>query len=80
MDQVRALKIAVEAIDREIQRFAVDGNLYTHAGARYPQAVKAAKKREELKLAKATLINLMLGRANSSPQQLTLENTGNGSR
>lgn len=82
MDNARALKIAIDAIDKEIQRLTSGKNPYDKSKANYPQRVKE----RELKLAKAILIQFILsgGQSTEPPEveghQLTLGTTENGSR
>lgn len=67
MDTRTALKIALTAIDKEIQRYAVDGNLYDAVGARYQAAITANNKRKELKEAKVIITTML------TANQLTMD-------
>ncbi len=51
----RAVKLAVECIEKELQSLAVDANLADKYEADYPRALMASKKRNELKEAIKTL-------------------------
>jgi ABC-type phosphate transport system auxiliary subunit len=44
----RAIRLAVEAIQAQIHKLAVDANLHDVYGADYPQAINASAKRKEL--------------------------------
>jgi len=49
MNKKKALAILQFLFEAEFQRLAVDANMFEKVGARYPLAVKAHKRREELK-------------------------------
>lgn len=48
MTRDKAIKLAIEAIEGEIKRLNVDANLYQLADARYPAAIRAFKRRNDL--------------------------------
>ncbi len=48
LNDKQALKLAIECVQREIARIAVDANLHDVFGARYPFAIRASKKKEAL--------------------------------
>jgi hypothetical protein len=49
MNLKKAVKLAESCIQQEIQRLAVDANLYERFGAAFPHAKKASVKRQELR-------------------------------
>lgn len=55
MNRARATALAIECIEREIKRLAVDANLHDLMHADYPAAVKASARRTELRAAIAAL-------------------------
>jgi len=56
MKYSRAVKLAVECIDKEIQRGAVEANLHDIYKATYSAAVRLSKRRKALKEAKECLL------------------------
>lgn len=52
MSIVQALKLAIELVDAEHRRFAMDNNFYINAGARYPHAIRAHERCQKLELAR----------------------------
>lgn len=55
MTYAQAIRAALAAIEREIKAQAVDANLHDVAGATYPHAVNASKRRKNLQEAIARL-------------------------
>jgi hypothetical protein len=58
MTQRKAVKVAVAAIKAQIQRVAVDANIYEAMGQLYPSGKLAFERRQELREA----INLLEGK------------------
>ena len=48
MNHPRAVKIAIEAMRKEIKQYAIDAHLYEKFGVRNPTSENAFKKRTEL--------------------------------
>lgn len=55
MTHAQARRIAIQAIESEIKRLAVDANMHERLGATYPAAVKASARRRALRAAIAKL-------------------------
>ena len=55
MTYFRAIQLAVECINKEIHRLAVDANLHEVYGAQYAAAKRSAKSRQTLRDAIAVL-------------------------
>ncbi len=51
MDETTALNLAIECVNKEIRRLAVDANLAERFGATFPYAVRASKRRSQLRQA-----------------------------
>lgn len=49
MTRGKAIRVAIEAMQREIRRLSVDANLHEAYGLDSPTAVSASKKRAELR-------------------------------
>lgn len=60
MTRARAVRIAVAAMRRELRVIAFDAGVHEHYGARYPQAVAAARRKREL-LAAIEQLEMELG-------------------
>ena len=61
MKEIKAYTLAIETIDKEIRRLAVDANLFDGFGARFAAAAKASLRRWDLREARALLIKLKEG-------------------
>lgn len=59
MNQSKAIKLAIQCIDREIQRIAVQANLHDIHGMEWTSAKGASKRRAELQEAKEALLLLV---------------------
>jgi hypothetical protein len=55
LDDLKAVKLAIECIKAEIQRLGVDGNLQEMYQANLPHTIAASKRRALLREAIATL-------------------------
>ncbi len=64
MTRKRAQSIMERLCNEELQRLAIDANLYDHLGATYAAAVKASKERKDILLA----MNVLFG----DQRQLTM--------
>ncbi len=51
MKRAHAIRIAIASIEREIKSIAVDANLHDLYKADYPHAIKASKRRTDLRAA-----------------------------
>ena len=60
MKQKKALKLAIEAMEAEVRRLAVDANLHDVYGADSPYAVRASLERVELREAVEELKKLLV--------------------
>lgn len=49
MNSRRALRVAIREVKDAMAAVAFDANAYDRLGARYPQAVQAARRRRELR-------------------------------
>lgn len=49
MERKRAIELAIQSIRAEVQRLAVDANLHEQFRAGYPAAVRASKRRKQLR-------------------------------
>jgi hypothetical protein len=61
MIERKAFALAIQAIDKEIKRISFDANLCDVLGANYPAAVKASLRRQDLREARALLLELKEG-------------------
>ena len=65
MTYQQAIKLATEALEKEIERLAVDANLHEKLGADYPHAIRAAKRRKKLRVAIELLNKPQVSQLNS---------------
>jgi len=49
LNQRKLINLAIDCVKREIQRLAVDANLYEKYGAKYPHAQRCSERRRELR-------------------------------
>jgi hypothetical protein len=68
MNPTQALKLALDLIDDEIHRIAVDANLHDFFNAQYPAALKASARRKQLRQARQILLTVNLTLQGEQPQ------------